>query len=380
MASVVAPASERSRRLSLRRVIGPLHSWVGAVAALLIVAVSLTGSALVFVDDMFRAQYGAMLDAPVAQSLDLDRILSGAQAEAGDKFRMFGVLMPHSRIDVAVAMPFGMPADGRGFEDLTMLPVDPGNGAAKGSFKLNDAFGHQVINFHHQLMLGDSGATLMTVVGLLLGLFAASGVYLWWPRGGGLWRKASRLDISGPPLRAMFRLHSFGGVWLAILVLFFSVTGSALAKPDWFGIATLPEDAPASLAAMFTRVCPGNVSPGAAQRAAEAAHPGRRLAVFGFPHERREPYRLSLKAQGDLDSIGGDMVVFVHTTCPGIIAKLTPEGPATSIGQAMFSLHAGHSFGIIGKVLAFLAGIAAAALAITGTYVWTVRQLSKRKS
>lgn len=378
MASIAPDAAtSQTPRRSLRRVVRSLHGWVGIAAAALIVAVSLSGSALVFVDAMFRAQYGAMLDAPPAAAADLDRIVAAAHAGAGEGFQMYGVLMPHSRIDVGVAMPFGMPRGGTGFPDLTMLAVDPGTAVLKGSYKLDAAIGHQILHFHHQLMLDDGGATLMAAIGLLLGAFAASGVWLWWPRGGRAWRKASRPDISGPPLRAMFRLHSFGGVWLAVVVLFFAVSGSAVAQPGWFGIAGLPEDPPAALAARFTRFCPGSVSPGAAQRAAEALNPGRRLAALGFPHAPGEPYRLSLKARGDFDAKHGDTVVFVHATCPGVTATLTPTDVSSKLGQAMFALHAGHSFGLVGHAFAFVAGLAGAGLALTGTYVWAMRQLSK---
>jgi uncharacterized iron-regulated membrane protein len=373
--------------MTARRLLTLLHAWLGALAAVFVVLVAGSGAALAFMSEMFEAQYGAVLEAEAPRAdapyADLDRVLAAAQAgsraDLGKSFAPLGVLMPHSRVEgIETALPFGIPEGGAGFEDTWMFSVDPWTGAYQGQFRLDDAFGHKLVHFHHDLFVGPVGVTLVSALGLLLAAFALTGLWLWWPRNGSAWSKARRLELGGGPRRALFNLHAWAGVWAALAIVLFSLTGAATAKPDWFGplLAGAPAAPPAS--AGFDRRCAGVVTPGQAARAAEAAHPGHRLAMLYFGAGPDQPYRLSLKSGRDLDRMGGDLIVFAHPSCPGVtwsddVARGTL---AERAGQMMFSLHGGYSFGPwLGDLLVVLSGLSLLLLAGSGLYVFFTRTL-----
>lgn len=368
--------------MTTRRLLRLLHGWIGAVAALFVILVGGSGALLAFMPELFEAQYGAMLEAPApspdARAADLDRIIAAARAGHGAPFQMIGVLMPDSRVaGLEVAMPFGVPEGGGGFEDTTMLVVDPWRASYQGQFLLDDAFGHQVIHFHHELFAGDAGATIVSVLGLLLVAFALTGLWLWWPRDGQVWRKARRLELRGGPRRALFALHGWTGIWLALLIVFFGITGTATAKPGWFGLPALAEAPPPAL----MQPCGSAVTPGQAARAAQALHPRARLASVGLPAEPGAPYRFGFKRGGDLDRIDGDLVVLASASCPGRLHTIDAASRpvAEQAAKMMLSLHGGYSFGgLLGDLLVILTGLMLVLSSVSGVYAFVTRTLRPR--
>jgi uncharacterized iron-regulated membrane protein len=257
-----------------------------------------------------------------------------------------------------------------------MVSVDPWSGIYKGDFRLEDAFGYALVHFHHQLFAEEVGTVFVSALGLLLAAFALTGVWLWWPRGGSAWRKAWPPDVRGGARRAWYRLHGWVGVWVALLVVLFSLTGTGAARPEWFGplLTDLFDPPPGS---GFERVCDGQVTPGAAVREAEARWPGRQLASLYFPFEPGEPYRLALRAPGDLNTLDGDFIVFAHTACSGFLHG-TDMGRGSLSNRAatiMLSLHGGYPLGIFGDILVMLTGIALVLLSGSGVYVFFTRTL-----
>lgn len=364
--------------MRMKRLTRQLHGWIGAFAALFVLLVALSGASLAFMSQLFLAQYGEVLRADVAQApADLDRLFAAALAtEPG--FRAMGVLMPHTRVpDVGTAMVFGMPTNAAGREDPLMISLDPGTAEVKGKFWLGDAIGHEVIDFHWQLLAGDIGATFVAVLGLLLALFALSGLWLWWPRKGHVLRKSVHLRLRNRRIgAAMFSLHGWLGVWTATLILLFALSGTAVARPDWLGGALRDRDAFAPTAAVWQRQCSGSVSPGQAARALAAAYPDRRLTTlyFGAPGE---PYALAMRKASDLNRMEGDLVAWVHPTCPGLVhsVDLGEQSLAAKADSIMFSLHGGYSFGpIIGRLLVLVAGLALAALTVSGMITFLARR------
>ena len=233
-----------------RRLLARLHAWIGAVAAPVLLLVCLSGAALAFDAELFRAQH------PFVRSVDgaaarvaaprVDAWLAAAKRGYGRSFQPLGLFLPDSRVEVDTAMFYGLRSGAGGLEDTVILVVDPATGAYRGDFLLDSAWGHQLIHFHHQLFAGEVGAAIVALLGLLLAAFAATGLYLWWPRRGSAWRKARPPHLSGRPLGRWYRIHGWIGFWSALPILFFGLTGTAASHSGWFGglLAGLPYDVP----------------------------------------------------------------------------------------------------------------------------------------
>jgi uncharacterized iron-regulated membrane protein len=367
--------------MTTRRLLSLIHGAIGVLLALFIIVVGGSGAALAFMSEMFMAEYDQVLRVEVEKTepyADVDRLIAGAKEGFGRGLTTFGVFMPYTRIeDAETAIVFGLPEGStRGLEDTWMISVDPWTGAYKGDFRLNDAFGYQLVDFHHELSGGEIAGVFVAALGLLLAAFALTGVWLWWPRGGSAWRKAWPPDVRGGARRAWFRLHGWTGVWIGLLIVLFSLTGTGAARPDWFG-PLLSELHEAPTDAGFERVCEGQVTPGQAVRGAETKWPGRRLASLYFPFEPGKPYRMAFRAPGDLNTLDGDFVVFAHTACSDVLygsdmgRGSLPDRAAT----IMLSLHGGYPLGILGDILVIVTGIALVLLSGSGVYVFFTRTL-----
>jgi uncharacterized iron-regulated membrane protein len=367
--------------MTTRRLLSLIHGAIGVLVALFIILVGGTGGALAFMSEMFMAEYGQILRVEIVKSepyADVDRLIAGAKAGLDGKLAPVGVFMPHTRIEHAeTALVFGLPEGSTDIDELRMVSVDPWSGVYKGDFRLHDAFGYALVHFHHQLFAEEVGTAFVSALGLLLVAFALTGVWLWWPRGGSAWRKAWPPDVRGGARRAWFRLHGWVGVWIALLIMLFSLTGTGAASPDWFGplLSDLYE-APAG--AGFERVCEGGqVMPGEAVRAAETRWPGRSLASLYFPFGPGNPYRMAFSAPGDLNRLDGDFVVFAHAACSNVLygSDMGRGSLSDSVSAIMLSLHGGYSLGILGDILVIVTGIALVLLSGSGVYVFFTRTL-----
>ena len=367
--------------MSARRLLSLIHGAIGSLLALFIILVGGTGAALAFMSEMFMAEHGQILRVETVKSepyADVDRLDAGAKAGLDGKLIPVGVFMPHTRIEHAeTAIVFGLPEGSADFDELRMVSVDPWSGVYKGDFRLHDAFGYALVHFHHQLFAEDVGTAFVSALGLLLVAFALTGVWLWWPRGGSAWRKAWPPDVRGGARRAWFRLHGWVGVWVGLLIMLFSLTGTGAASPDWFGpLLSELYEAPAN--AGFERVCDGGqVTPGQAARETETRWPGRRLASLYFPFEAGKPYRMAFSAPGDLNTLDGDFVVFAHTTCSDVLygADMGRGSLSDRASAIMLSLHGGYPLGFLGDILVIITGIALVLLSGSGVYVFFTRTL-----
>jgi uncharacterized iron-regulated membrane protein len=341
-----------------------LHGWIGAVTAVFLLLVALSGASLAFMSEMFMAQYGDMLrsEATAQTVTDLDAVESAARQAGGDGFQPLGLLMPHSRVEgVETILLFG----GREGSDYPlMVSVDPATAAAKGMFRLDHAFGHELIDFHYQLLMGDIGTAFVAMLGLLLVIFAASGIYLWWPTRRRLAAKLAFPNAASRRRNIWLSLHGWFGVWAALAIMLFSLTGVATAKPDWLGITQPSHEAPAS--AGFDRQCTGSISVGDAARTGARLYPDHRLMMLDFPDAPGVPYSLYLRRAGDWDTMEGDTILLVHPTCAGVTHSIDRAAESV-IDTAALSIHGGYSFGpILGDLLVIATGLALALLSISG--------------
>jgi uncharacterized iron-regulated membrane protein len=370
--------------MSARRFLRLTHGWIGVVLAFFIVLVAGSGASLAFMSEMFEAQYGEVMvanpPAPGAAYTDIDRMIATAQAERGSRFTPVGVLMPHSRVPKAsTAMVFGM-EEGGDPEYPMMVSVDPYTAAHKGSFSLADAFGHDMIDFHYELVFGEWGATFVSILGLLLAVFALTGLWLWWPRGGGLWRKARRPQLHGKARDKLFQLHGWIGIWTALLVVLFGVSGTAVGREAWFGPLLVSEEAHEPTGGAWSRTCAGRVTPGEAARIAQARFPDKRVTTLYFVSN--EPIHVYLRWSGDSNAIEGSSVVWVHPTCQGLVHAIDRSeiGGALGAQNMMFSLHGGYWFGpVLGPILVLITGLSLVFFSVSGVIVFFLRTWRPKK-
>lgn len=373
---------------SSRRILSSLHGWLGGISAVFIILIAGSGAMLAFVGELFIFQYGDVLKAtpptvrpPMA---DVTRLIASASKGYEQDFQTVGVLMPASRIEkIETAMVFVMPTGPHASDGLRMLSVDPWSTQYKGDFPLNGAFAHELIDFHHSLLMGAPGIIFVCILCILLILFVISGLYIWWPKHGHVWRKASRLHLRGSVKQIVFSLHGLIGVWSALLIIYFCLTGLALAKPNWFSpLLSAPTYAPPASSG-FAEICHEKITPADAERAGKQAFPNKRLSTFFMPNKENGPYMLTYKSVSDGNKIEGDGRIYVHTSCHNkvYVENANVSEISVKLTGMMLSLHAGYSFAKpIGSILVVITGLSLVLLAGTGLVTFFTRTLRRRQN
>lgn len=368
---------KRTSRTGWRQPLRVGHEWLGLVCLVGVLVIAVTGAAIPFLGTLFELQYGDMLVVPEAQrgqpAVSVDRLVGSAVEGYGAAFSPQGVLMPHSRMAVDVALVYGVPQGAAGSDPL-MLAVNPHTGAYQGSFWLDEAWGHELVHLHADLLAGETGRLVVVGLGLAMVFFTLTGLYLWWPRKGSALRKltATTFRRRRPTL---FLLHGLLGVWLGPLLLYYSVTGIATAKPAWFAPAmTVPfTQGPASLP---NEGAPGElISLSQAVALAGEEFTERRLASFNFAHAGAL-VGMTFKSPGDLDHFYGDGYAWVDRRSGRVLESFVAAEHSLPVatGAAMHSLHAGFFFGIPGVITTVITGIGLAASSILGAILWWRRR------
>lgn len=113
-------------------------------------------------------------------------------------------------------------------EPSVIVALDPYTGAVLRQTVEGDTWNAWLERIHSSLLIGDTGDRLIEIAAGLGLVLVATGLYLWWPRGGGV--------ALFPDLRARGRafwksLHTALGIWISGVLVVFLITGMA-----WTGI------------------------------------------------------------------------------------------------------------------------------------------------
>lgn len=360
-----------------RHFVALLHGWIGVFASAFIFLVAFTGVVLVFFSEMFEAQYGDMVRAPDGPYKSVAEIIRAGEEGHPAGLQTLGLIMPDTRVaGLETALVYGMAPDAE--HGVMMASVDPTTAEYKGSFELHHAFAHEFNDFHFSLLMGEWAQIFIAVIGVLMAVFALTGIYLWWPRGGTTARgKLMKVQTKGKLVPKMFNWHGLAGIWLGALILLFTITGIGLSRPDWLGPLTAQIDEPAIWDARFKQDCGDTVTVGQAATQVLAAFPGRQISSIFIITGEEAKYQMQLRAPGDWNIRFGDALAEVHARCAGEMwtTTLDQHTAAEIFGTLMLTLHGGHIFGTLKEVLTILTGLALMLLSGSGVYVFFKRTL-----
>jgi len=231
------------RRRQHERRSSQIHLWVGIALGVYVLVVCLTGSVLVYRNELYRA----FSPQPVIVTG------SGAVLTAGELTRAAHLAYPHDEVtgvrpgetpNHAVEITFG-----RGETPMRRLfhpftGVDLGDPLPPGY-----RFTAWLLDLHDNLLSGPTGRRANATGALLTMLVGVTGSVVWWP-GIRNWRRSLTIDVCAPWKILNWRLHSALGVWCLAFILMWGVSGFHLALPgplsaasEW--LETLDESNPA---------------------------------------------------------------------------------------------------------------------------------------
>ena len=354
----------------LRKILFQLHMWIGLGLGLLLVALGLSGSAIVYDDAI--AQFLTPPPRATAQgtALSLDQII--AAARAANSTRGPATVTPADAAGAPAIVRIG--AAGRGGAGRTpavQVYVDPVSGAVldTGTADLPPvlAFAHQL---HGNFLMGQDGRRLVGYLGLAMVLLGLSGIVLWWPKRG-QWRQAFIVRRTAKGLRFHRELHGMVGIWMYVVFIAVSFSGMAIAWPQLMGIPNVGANA---RPAPVTEPLEGAKPIGADQALAlvKAQVPDMVLRNVMVPQRRAiaqgQPITVSFFAHG---AVGATAYV---DPLRGKVLEV--RDPSASFMAWQRPVHQG-LLGPVWRFLVFLSGLLPALFFFTGVMMWARKRRSR---
>jgi uncharacterized iron-regulated membrane protein len=213
------------QKIWLRRALFQVHLWSGIALGLYILMMSVTGSVLVYSNELYRAA----TPEPILSKGPGPRLTDDQLAEAARHVYLGYRVVRINRarnLDQAVDITLG-----RGNE-IKHRQFDPRSGSDLGdSVPIGIWFVARLLDLHDNLLAGPNGRKVNGVGALALLAVAMTGLAIWWP-GIKTWRRSLTLRRGVGWKRFTWHSHSMIGFWSLGFILVFGVSGVYLSFPQ----------------------------------------------------------------------------------------------------------------------------------------------------
>ena len=213
--------------LWLRKAVFQAHLWAGVGVGLYIVLISLTGSVLVYRNELYRAATPKPVPVrPSGARLSEDE-LRAAAAHAYPGYRAVSISRESNPNEaVTIGLQRGNDHKERLFDPYTA--VDLGDAVPLGILLVS-----RLLSLHDDLLAGSTGRSVNGLLALTVIVMALTGLVVWWP-GIGSWRRSLVVRRHVGWRRLVWDLHSAIGFWTFVTILMFGLSGVYLGNPEVF--------------------------------------------------------------------------------------------------------------------------------------------------
>lgn len=373
MANFIRTLARQPRQLALRRWLFQIHLWTGIGAGLYVFAMSLSGSALVFRQELQGIFPGAARavkpNGPRAALEDVKSLV----AKRFPAYRVAWIHRPEGE-DLAFDVWFEKGDDAR------LAFVDPYGPRFITEVGPTTTFWTFLQDLHFYLFAGTTGLLINGIGGLLLGLLCLTGIVIWWP-GRTDWKRALLINFKAKWKRFNWDLHSAGGMWILAFVAVWAITGAYFAFPQPFvkaveAMFAVTPEVPSPAPPKNTRTIPVDTL---VARALEAV-PGHRPTWIGLPHHEGENLAMVYLSPGSSEDPHEVTYVYLNPFNAEILAIRRPEDakPGDRVLSWFASLHFGNFGGWPVKAIWAVLGLSPAILFVTGFLMWWNRVVGKK--
>ncbi|UHG92009.1 PepSY-associated TM helix domain-containing protein [Spirosoma oryzicola] len=363
---------------------GKWHVWLGLIAGTIILIVSLTGTILVYRDEIDQALNPKLFKAPAqGQKLSFGQITEQLKRDHPDWKPEF---LFRAEGDNHENLPYRAHLEGK--EPEREIFVNPYTGAVTGSRIHDSAFIDIVLEIHRTLLIPVVGRYVVGISALILVILTISGLRLWIPR---QWKYLqSRLVIkrNASLSRQNYDLHQVLGLYSSPMVLLIALTGVVITfltiiAPVMFLVSF---EKPKSLAQILNNksVYVKGAKPisidSAVAIAQRAFPPKSEIRGVVFPDGVKGAY--AVYGQGPyVTKTGDNNFLYVDQYSGKINFNTAVDLPNT--GKMYLNwvtpIHYGTFGGSVTRVVAFIASLIPSILFITGLVIWWPRWKGKAK-
>jgi uncharacterized iron-regulated membrane protein len=217
--------ARQPQKVWLRRALFQLHLWTGIGIGLYILMISVTGSVLVYRNEL----YVAATPNPIISTGKGPRLSDEELQQAvGRAYPGYKVVTISRARDLDQAVDVWL----RRGDDVKKRLFDPRTGNDLGeSVPLGILMVSSLIDLHDNLLAGPTGRKVNAAGALALLALASTGLVIWWP-GVKTWRRSLALHRGVGWKRMTWDLHSMMGIWSLGFIVVFAVSGAYLGMPE----------------------------------------------------------------------------------------------------------------------------------------------------
>ncbi len=360
----------------LRDLIFPLHRYIGLVVGLIVIVIGLTGSLLVFYDEMDHFLIGFQTGRIVPQEnqVSIESVLDTVRAAYANRPEL-----KLNGIDLRPGAPYAVGLSSAADEDYWLdIFVNPYTGAILGSREWESSFFGFVFNLHYKLLAGGAGEVIAGIAALLLLILCLTGLILW-PG----WRKliqGFKIKSQAHTKRVNFDVHKVVGIVATVFLAMTAFTGFCwnfwdYAEPAIYAAAFSPK--PVDPVSQPTE---GKLPVGLAEilQEADAALPGAISTWISVPTEKDATFQIYKKSPQDrgdydnsiyLDQYSGEVL--------RVDKGLEPKSLGDRVVNSFDEMHYGTFWGLPSRILYVFIGLTPTILSITGFVMWKYRYRGK---
>ena len=376
----------RPQRVWLRRFNFQIHLWAGLILTLYLVVIALTGSVLVFREELERAAGLNPWSGIQTSGQYADPVAVVAKVrEAFPQTRLISLSAPTPFNPVYTAV-----LQGRGRSlGSGRIALHPVTGEVLGRVPRRLPPGWAwlgvIRNLHITLLSGETGRRVNGAFAGCLLLINLTGMVIWWP-GLKTWTRALTADFARTWRRVNFDLHRAAGFWTFAIVSFWAISGVYFAWSEETVALVERVSTIVSARPPTVRVDPQMASSAPDLRAvisdAKNRDPGSALREIVFPSGRRAPLEIVMQRAGTRGAEFADTLYF--DPYDGSFLTIWKYGVNQSLGDwfvwAQIPLHFGTFWGLGVKILWALISLSIPLLCVTGALMYWNRFLRKQFS
>ena len=375
-----------ARSQTLRKRWLAVHLYLGLFLGLLLSIIGVTGSLLVFYIELDEWLNPALVISDTQNPRQpYQSLFETLQASEPNRQHAWRLEIPESPTRAITARYYkAQETSHHGFAPM-MVAINPYTAELISKRFWGQYVMTWLFDLHYTLLLDATGKILMAIIGGLFTVSLISGIYLWWPP---LHKLKAALVIKNTRnrQRLIYDIHKVSGVYPSVILLIITLTGIALEIPQYINpviayFSPLQNKLPAlhSLATPTSKC----ITLDQAVSTAQQLFPEARLAWIETPDDDNgmirinlgqafEPSRRFPKTNVWIDQYSGEIVR---------VSNPSQQTAGTTLISWLHPLHNGEVFGMTGRLLVFIAGLACPLLFVTGVWRWLhKRQAQQHKA
>ena len=359
----------RPQQLWWRKVMFQIHLWVGIVLALYVVVIGLTGSILVFREELTAASHRELFRAHGDPTViaSIETVYAQVRAAYPDD-SVQSIFLPYGQCENYTAYLSGPRA--------LIVFADSADGHVIGQTDRARFWISWVQKLHFCLLAGSVGELANGICAALLLILCLTGLILWWP---GLrnWTQALSIRMYASWRRVNYDAHRAVGFWTLAIVCMWAVTGmtfvwsrQAAELVNYFSPVTNAEPPSFTVAPAPVGTVP--LAPSVLIQQALVRYPQTQLEGVLFPKNAHAPLVVMLARETMGNTRATNYLYF--DPLRGRLLGAWERGINRTAGDSLVSLfgpiHFGVYWGVGVKAIWALAGLSLPLLSITGLLMY----------